>query len=193
MFMQNRIFWLISLLLVVGGLFFWGVKKQVMPWNKYDHKLDSLFLGLRFGMTSQAFFDRCMVLNKEGKTIQGSHNTSVLYIDRENFKLPVDMNFYPAFMDDKMFAMPLYFNYKAWAPWNRELQSDVLILEVKKLMEKWFGPGFQEKKLASGRVGYYKIDHPRIVTIKIRDEQYVDVLIENLNYGTDDKATDEQK
>ena len=48
MFMQNRIFWLIYLILVVGVLFFWSVKKQVMPWNNYVHKLYSLVMGLRF-------------------------------------------------------------------------------------------------------------------------------------------------
>ena len=83
--------------------------------------------------------------------------------------------------------MPIYFNYKAWAPWNRELQSDSLILEVKSLMEKWYGPGFKDKKLESGRTGYYKIDSPSIITLKIRDEQFVDVLIENVKYSENDK------
>lgn len=54
------------------------------------------------------------------------------------------MNFYPNFHDDQIFAMPVFFNYKAWAPWNKELQSDILILEVKALMEKWYGKGFKK-------------------------------------------------
>ncbi|HMT53775.1 MAG TPA: hypothetical protein PKC06_10985 [Saprospiraceae bacterium] len=137
-------------------------------------------------MTSQQFFDQCKDLNKQGKVIQGTQNTSVLYFDNENFKLPVDMNFYPNFHDDQIFAMPVFFNYKAWAPWNKELQSDILILEVKALMEKWYGKGFKEKKLPSGRVGYYKIDRPRVISLKIRDEQFVDVLIENLKYAPKD-------
>jgi len=178
---------LIASLITLAILSFIAYKNQIIPWKKYDTKLDSLFFGIGFGMEKQAFYDRCMELNKEGKTIQGTQNTSVLYIDNENFKLPVDMNFYPNFHNDKIFAMPIYFNYKAWAPWNRELQSDSLILEVKSLLEKWYGPGFKDKKLESGRVGYFKIDSPRIITIKIRDEQFVDVLIENVKYSANDK------
>jgi len=184
---SKKVIW-IAALAILAILAFIAYKNQIIPWKKYDTKLDSIFLGISFGMEKQAFYDRCMELNKEGKTIQGTQNTSVLYIDNENFKLPVDMNFYPNFHKDKIFAMPIYFNYKAWAPWNRELQSDSLILEVKSLMEKWYGPGFKDKKLESGRTGYYKIDSPRIITIKIRDEQFVDVLIENVKYSENDKA-----
>ena len=192
--MNKKILLLIFILGVIGFLVLIGNKKQMMPWNRYDSKLDSLFFGLYFGMDSKTFFEKCLIMNKNHQTIQGSHNTSVLYIDRENFKLPVDMNFYPNYIEDKVFAMPLYFNYKAWAPWNRELQSDKLIIEVKTLMEKWYGGPFKEKKLDSGRVGYYKIDHPRIITIKIRDEQFVDVLIENLKYSeSKSKETNEEE
>lgn len=190
---SNKMRLVFAIIIVLGALIIFGYKKQIIPWNKYDHKLDSIFLGINFGMERQAFYDRCMILNKEGKTIQGTHNTSVLYIDNENFKLPVDMNFYPNFYKEKIFAMPVYFNYKAWAPWNKELQSDSLILEVKNLLEKWFGTGFVEKKLNSGRIGYYKIDHPRIITIKIRDEQFVDVLIENIKYGDTSELKNEEK
>jgi hypothetical protein len=192
--MNKKIVILIAVMMALAIVLIIGYKNQILPWKKYDTKLDSLFLGISFGMEKQAFYDRCMALNKEGKTIQGTQNTSVLYVDNENFKLPVDMNFYPNFYKDKIFVMPIYFNYKAWAPWNRELQSDSLILEVKSLMEKWYGPGFKDKKLESGRIGYYKIDSPRIITIKIRDEQFVDVLIENVKYSENDKPEkDEQK
>lgn len=150
--------------------------------NSYNPKSDPIFLGLNFGMTRQDFFDKCLILNKQGKAVQGTHNTSVLYFDTENFKMPVDMNFYPNFYKDRICAMPVYFNYKAWAPWNRELQSDSLLTEVKALFEKWYGLGFQKKELSSGRVGYVKKDMPLIISIKIRDEQFVDALIENLNY-----------
>lgn len=155
--------------------------------GNYDASLDTIFLGLNFGMKRQEFYDRCMELNKSHQTTQGTQNTSVLYIDKENFKLPVDMNFYPNFYEDRIYAMPVYFNYKAWAPWNRDLQSDNLLMEVKTLMEKWYGKGFQEKKLNSGKVAFYKIDGPRIITIKMRDEQYVDVLIENTRYAQEPK------
>ncbi len=183
---MNRInFFGLAFLIVLIGISLPGCR-QIGTVN-HDAALDTIFLGLNFGMSRQQFYEKCMELNKSHQTTQGTQNTSVLYIDRENFKLPVDMNFYPNFYEDRIFAMPVYFNYKAWAPWNRDLQSDFLMKEVKALLEKWYGKGFKEKKLNSGKIAYYKIDGPRIITLKMRDEQYVDVLIENTLYAQEPK------
>lgn len=179
----NKTFWLIIGVLVVLSFTILTVHPRYSIFkSSYDPKLDTIFLGVNFGMDKQEFFDMCLELNKQGKAVQGTHNTSVLYFDNENFKMPVDMNFYPNFFEEKIYAMPVYFNYKAWAPWNRELQSDSLILEVVTLFEKWYGKGFEKIKLPSGRIGYVKKNYPRVISVKIRDEQFVDALIENLHY-----------
>jgi hypothetical protein len=179
--------WIIGLVaLVTLGAIAWftPVRSYIENMQPYDTKMDSLFMGMYFGMESKVFYDHCNKLNKNMGTVQGTQNASVLYQDKENFKLPVDMNFYPLFNDKgEIMAMPIYFNYNAWAPWNKELDSKVLILEVKALMEKWYGPGFSEKQLAGGHIGYYKKEGPRLITMRTRDEQFVDVSIENSKYA----------
>src|SRR3954468_23057067 len=44
---------------------------------------DSLFLGLKFGMTAKEFFAHCWQLNKQGLVMEGASNTTVLYKTHE--------------------------------------------------------------------------------------------------------------
>jgi hypothetical protein len=47
---------------------------------------DSLFLGIKFGMTSKEFYAHCWELNKKGLVTDGNGNTAVLY------KLPKELS-----------------------------------------------------------------------------------------------------
>jgi hypothetical protein len=82
-------------------------------------RVDSLFLGIRFGMTSKAFYGYCWELNKKGIISDGSNNTMVLYKIDSGLRFPASMNFYPDFYDNKVANMRVTFQYNAWAPGTR--------------------------------------------------------------------------
>ncbi len=110
-------------------------------------RYDSLFLGVHFGMPRKDFFTHCWDLNKKGVIRQGPGNLSVQYeLDSITMKNKTYMWFYPDFKEDKVSKMPVEFSYQNWAPWNQELSSDTLLLEVKRLFEKWYGGQFMEVK-----------------------------------------------
>ena len=184
--MKKQIIIVSAILLTIITAFISTNKFSKLPWSRYDNAQDSLFYGFTFGMEKQAFFDRCWLLNKTMNITQGTHNTSVLLINTTDFVSPVDMNFYPNFCNNKICQMPIYFNYKAWAPWNETMQSQKLIIEVKDLMEKWFGKGFEENRSKNGKILFHKTKGAVRITILTRDEQFVDVMIENKKYLTDD-------
>ncbi|MEO0572518.1 MAG: hypothetical protein AAF039_12500 [Bacteroidota bacterium] len=106
-------------------------------------RYDSLFLNLHFGTEVKDFFDICWQMNKEGLVIQGPSNLSVEYkLDSGELKHQAIMRFYPEFHNSKIYQMPINFLYKGWAPWTKHLAVDSLELDVKNLMERWYGPGF---------------------------------------------------
>jgi hypothetical protein len=69
-------------------------------------RYDSLFLGLKLGMTNHQFYGHCWEMNKQGLIRQGSGNTSVNY-NVENLKSPAEMNFYPDFYHGRIWRMPV--------------------------------------------------------------------------------------
>lgn len=140
---------------------------------------DSLFLGLRLDMSKKDFFTHCWELNSQHLIKQGSGNTSVQY-DLEELKASAQMNFYPFFFEDKIHEMPVVFSYKAWAPWNREYWSDSLLVDVKNLMERWYGPGFVPIKLPKKGNCYVKVDGNRRIILWTEDEQFVKALYTDL-------------
>ncbi len=126
---------------------------------------DTLFLGLTLGMSSKDFYSQCWELNKQGKIRQGSGNTSVLYELINELKSPVDVNFYPTYFEDKIYEMPVKFQYKSWAPWNKQFSSDTLQVELVKLFESWYGGSFIELKNEVKSDVYIKIDGNRRISI----------------------------
>jgi len=147
---------------------------------KYDTRLDSVHLGVILGMDRQAFYDHCFDLNKQGKNItQGHHNTSVMHSDSINFTYPVEINFYPIFnADNKAYILPVRYEYRSWAPWNKEVHSDKLLLEVIALMEKSYDCTFQQKEM-NGNIIWYNYDNPRLITIYEDSDHYVFVKFKN--------------
>lgn len=150
----------------------------------YDTKLDSVHMGVKLGMTRQEFFDHCWDLNKSGQNItQGHHNTSVLHTDSTNFKYSTDINFYPEFNKDGVaYILPLRFEYRPWAPWNKETYAEHLLPEVLEYMENAYGGPFQEKTLEDGQKIFFKYDSPRLITIYHEDNHYVHVKFKNENF-----------
>ena len=143
---------------------------------------NTLFLGLSFGMTQKEFFAVCWDLNKKGTLREATGNMAAAYqLDKGELNQPVEMTFYPKYIDDKISEMPVRFHYKGWAPWNEDLQSNKLIVEVKKLMEKWYGTGgFFISPLREGGKGIVKVDGNRRIVITIDSESEVLVMLSDL-------------
>jgi len=148
-------------------------------------RVDSLFLGISFGMTSKIFYGYCWELNKKGIITDGANNSMVLYKMDSALKYPASMNFYPDFYEDKIFSMRVTFQYNGWAAWNKEQFSDILLPDVLRLFKKWY-PGGNDFIAITDKVKgtiYVKVDGNRRITLGISDHMivkadYTDLLIE---------------
>ena len=94
------------------------------------------------------------------------------------------MLYYPDFKDDRVVQMRARFQYDSWAPWNRRLWSDSLLLDVRQLMETWYGEGFMIREipvpLKGLTRGFVKVDANRQITIRRDTDSEVLVLITDL-------------
>lgn len=140
---------------------------------------DSIFFGLHFGMTSADFYKHCFELNRQGLVTNGPENNTVLYTFN-NYRYPLDMNFYPAFENDRIWKMGIVFNYQGWAPWNKNLFSDKLAPEVLDILEKWYGTGFLSMKTPEGEPFWVKVNGNRQILVMLQNERNVRVEITDL-------------
>lgn len=145
-----------------------------------DIRNDDLFLGLKLTMTSQDFYDTCWGLNKRGLTREGAMNTTVHY-PVDELKEAGSLDFYPLFEDGKVKSMTGYTQYKAWAPWRKDLWAEPLLEDTKEWFQRWFGGNefFQIKSPGMGKA-YVKIDGNRRIVLYYLTDQRVEVLISDL-------------
>ena len=173
------------LILAVGGMTACQQKSQYEKLVEKElasgERNDSLFLGLRLGMSSKEFYQACWEMNKQGLVRQGTRNTTVVYQLGDQLPYSAVMDFYPKFMEDKIVEMPLVFRYDAWSPWNRRLWSDSLQLDVLHLMEDWYGEGFIRSEHPEKGVAFVKVDGNRRIAIVTPDEQLVKVLFTDMS------------
>jgi hypothetical protein len=141
---------------------------------------DSLFLGLALGMEGKKFYSICWDLNKAGKMSQGPNNLSARYILLDDLKAPANMDFYPTFKNDTIAEMPVLFSYRDWAPWNKSLCADSLLIDVMHLAEKWYGPGlFEIKNKKKGNL-WVKVDGNRRIKISKEEPKFVHMIITDM-------------
>lgn len=136
-------------------------------------KYDSLFLGISLGMSSKEFYDHCWEYNRRKILIHGPTNQTVEYRITENVNSPVTMRFYPTFYEDKIYEMPVTFTYEAWAPWNRQYQSDSLMKTMLIVFKDWYGDDFKVTKHPLAGEVFYKLDGRRRINLYRRDDQSV--------------------
>ncbi len=142
---------------------------------------DSIFFGLYFGMNSKDFYQRCFELNRQGLVTNGPENNTVLYRFSDNeYRSPVDMNFYPAFSNDRIYLMGIVFNYQGWAPWNKDLYAEKLVPDVLGILEKWYGSGFLHIKSPDGKPIWVKVTGNRQILVRLQNERNVRVEISDL-------------
>ena len=145
---------------------------------------DSLFQGIKLGMTSKEFYTHCWEMNKKGIFFAGNGNMTVLYKLSKELKYPASMDFYPDFRQGKIYKMRVTFGYDAFAPWNKALYADSLQLDVLNLFKKWY-KDTNVVTMTDAEKGtiFVKVDGNRRIIIGKYDEahvkvDYTDLLIE---------------
>lgn len=175
--MKKNILWLLPLLF--AGMIFSGCS----PRAKYEHRLkhelssgvrhDSLFLGLYLGMPEKDFYTHSWMLNRQGLIKQGPSNMSVEYKLKDQLKYPATMNYYPVFVENKIFEMPVRFVYNGWSPWNKKFSSDSLEADVLRWYKETYGKGFIKVAHPERGLAYVKVDGNRRITIFKTDDLHV--------------------
>lgn len=144
-------------------------------------KSDSLFLGFHLGMPQKDFFDLCTELNKQQKITQGpGGSTNVEYRIVDEYDSEVSMRFFPTFIDEKVFEMPVTYSYVAWAPWNRQYWAENLLPKVLEKYKLAYGDDFKLINHPTQGKVYYKIDGKRRINLFIKDEQHVQAVFSDL-------------
>jgi hypothetical protein len=175
--MHTKFFWLMPLL--ISGLILSGCSPKQQYNNRMKQELaggeryDTLFLGLYFGMNQKDFYMHCWKLNQKGLIRQGSNNSTVEYQTRQELKHPGTINFYPAFLEDKICELPMEFAYNGWAPWNKKMSSEVLQKDVLRWCRKNYGGGFIKVRHPERGLAFIKIDGNRRITIFRKDDLHV--------------------
>ena len=156
-------------------------KKELSSGVRYD----SLFLGVKFGMTSKEFYAHCWDLNRKKLITQGPSNNSVrYYLPTESIGQKIEMLFYPVFDNDIVYEVNTTFSYTGWAPWNKGTSSDYLIDEVREILSEWYNSKFYEIKNPKNNSTLYTTvsGNRRIVITKVSEREvrarYTDLTIE---------------
>ncbi|TVP44554.1 MAG: hypothetical protein EA341_16470 [Mongoliibacter sp.] len=166
-----KVFYVLGLLALVLGCKpkteFDKVKERELASGKV---VEDLFLDLHFGMGRKDFFGTCWEWNKKGVLTNGAHQLMVLYKPEMPSGKETNMHFYPAFEDNKLFFMPMEFNYPAWFPGNEEYTVEKLMDDVVGLLEGWYGEGFFEvtNKNKTARA-IVRVDGNRLIRVFRKD------------------------
>ena len=146
---------------------------------------DSILLGIKFGDTRNEFFGKCFDLNRQMLVSQGPSNSSVQYNFTDSLfhdePTPIRLLFFPSFDEkDKLSNMDFEFSYSGWAPWNTKLQSDSLVVKVRKLLMDWYkGNEFVIAHVDNEEIPV-KVDGNRRLSIIIKDSQSVIVRVQDI-------------
>ena len=185
---MNRISFFILFLIII-------ISCQTNPYLELERnelasgeRYDSLFLGVKFGMTSKDFYAHCWDLNKRQLITQGPSNNSVrYYLPTESVGQKIEMLFYPVFDNDIVYEVNSTFSYTGWAPWNKETDSDYLIEEVRDILSNWYSTNFFEiKNPKNNSILYATVNgNRRIAITKVSEREvrarYTDLTVEKNN------------
>ena len=189
--------WLMSLLLVTGLMASCESEYQQYIEEELSsgETRDSLIFGMRMGQTRKDFYAICWELNSQKKISQGQGNaTARFYTDRDslgnNSPMTKDMLFYGIFdEDDVMRGMDMSYSFVAWSPWNRNKQSDSLLLHLREeYLRGYPGNDFIEIEFeGSEQPALVKIDGNRQILMYVKNDKDVVVKIEDLHYKLNDQ------
>jgi len=160
-------------------------RKKVETELAKNIRQDSLFMGLRFGMTPRQFFAHAWELNQSGLVTQGYSGTKVLYI-MEGFNKKYEVNFYPNFIDNRIAGLPVEYSYAVYAPWNPSFSVDTLFKEVAIMYKESHGDDFLSVPDPQGGTALVRVDGNRRLSIyKNIVKNNVTVLYKDLSVPTD--------
>ncbi|MEZ4986076.1 MAG: hypothetical protein R2795_13740 [Saprospiraceae bacterium] len=150
---------------------------------------DSLIFGMRIGQTKKDFFAICWDLNKQKLISEGTGNRTARYTEKSDSlgtaSYNKDLLFYGIFDEqDILRGMDMTYSFVAWAPWNREKQSDSLLLHLKEQYEREYpGNDFIELDVEGmDQPALVKIDGNRQILMYPKGKKDVVVKIEDLHY-----------
>ena len=151
------------------------------PPDKDLTKSDSLFLGFYLGMPRMDFFDYCTELNSQQKITQGpGGTTSVEHKILGTYGGDVSMRFYPTFIEEKIYEMPVTYTYDSWAPWNKEYSSSVLLPKILESYKSIYGGDFKVvNDPYQGKI-YYRMDGKPRINLFIKDDQFVQAIFTDM-------------
>lgn len=190
-------YWLLLLLLATGLM---GCKSDYQQY--VDREMastttqDSLIFGMRIGQTKKDFYAICWDLNKQKLIGQGTGNRTARYVaDQDTTGDNLDAKevlFYGIFDDnDIMQGMEMTYSYIAWSPWNRNKQSDSLLVTLRNQYERHY-PGnefiaIDIKELKTPAL--VKIDGNRQILMYAKGPKDVAVKIEDLPFKLKEQWT----
>lgn len=150
-----------------------------------DVRKDSVLLGIHLGDTRNVFYGKCFDLNKQKLITPGSGTRSVQYFFTDSLfhdrPTEVRLLFYPTFDDKDVIAeMRMEFSYTGWSPWNRPLQSDSLKVKVMKMLMNWYKGNPFVNAHVNERDMPVKVDGNRRIILFVKDQQAVDVKVQDL-------------
>ena len=177
--------WFLKYISLVAILILFSCKSEYKKLEERElgsgKQVNELFLGLKLGMEKKDFFQTCWDLNKQGLLTNGPTELSVEYSPKMPSGNAAKMRFYPKFEQDKIYLMPIEFQYEGWAPWNEALKVDNLLEDVIALFEEWYGPGFIEvSNEDKSKVVFVKMDGNRRIRIFKKHISAVRVEISDL-------------
>lgn len=173
---------------VIGAILSWGCESDYTRLVKTELRsetyYDSLVFDLKLGDTKKTFYEKCWSLNKQGLIMQGPENNYVQYfLGPDSLATSIRMLFYGDFNEEHiMHAMDMKFAFVGWAPWNEDLQSDRLLIQLKDSLERWYpGNEFIEVDFDTEPTSMWvKVDGNRQVAMYVSGFQDVVVRISDL-------------
>lgn len=137
-------------------------------------------------MSKKKFYKHSWNLNDKGLVRQGPENKAVYYKLENELDHPAQMYFYPSFYNGRVYQMRVKFEYRNWAPWNKNLYADSLQVEVLELFREWYGNGFSQKILKENKPEktlYVKKDGNRRITVTTKGSKSVVAFITDVVAG----------
>ncbi len=145
---------------------------------------DSLFLGIHLGMTRKDFFVHCWKLNKQYMLDNGPGNLTAEYAINDDLRMPSYMRFYPNFIDNQIYEMPVEFTYQSWSPWAKETSGDSLLPDVINMYEEWYDSEFIKMELEGKTDSWVMVEGNRRLIVYRKDTatvfaKYDDLFVTN--------------